>query len=86
LPEPFAPAVRVIHELLLPAVHAQPAVAVTATVPVVALDVTDRLVGAIDGVEHAGENEKLFEVVLATDPPGPYAATRASNSRPGVGS
>ena len=39
LPLPLAPAVTVIHAALLVAVHAQPAPAVTVTVPLVATDV-----------------------------------------------
>jgi hypothetical protein len=35
-PVPFAPEVMAIHDSLLVAVHAQPALAVTATVPLVA--------------------------------------------------
>lgn len=86
LPDPFAPAVTVIQALLLAAVHAHPDVAVTATDPVVAADVIERLVGEIDGVAQAGEYENEFETALWIDPPGPLAATRASNKRPGVGS
>jgi len=39
LPLPLAPPVSVIHAALLDAVHAQPAPAVTVTVPLVATDV-----------------------------------------------
>ena len=39
LPLPLAPPVNVIHEALLVAAHAQPAPAVTVTVPLVATDV-----------------------------------------------
>src|SRR5262245_41285166 len=83
---PLVAPVSVIQLALLAAVQEQPVVAVTDTVPVSALDVTDRLVGVIDGGEHAGEKEKLLETALAVAPPGPTAFTRASNMRPGVGS
>jgi hypothetical protein len=45
---PVAPDVMVIHEALLAAVHAQPAPAVTVTVPVVAAAPTLWLGGAIE--------------------------------------
>jgi hypothetical protein len=44
-PLPDAPAVTVIQELLLTAVHAHPVVPVTVTVYELALDVADTLVG-----------------------------------------
>ena len=86
LPMPLVAPVSVIQPLLLAADHEHPAVAVTPTLPVARADVTDRFVGLIEGVEHAGENEKLFDAVLSVLPPGPIAVTRASNMRPGVGS
>jgi hypothetical protein len=86
LPMPLVMPVSVIQELLLTAVHEQPVVAVSATVPVAAADVMLRLVGAIVGGEHAGENENPFDTALGVVPPGPTALTRASNIRPGVGS
>jgi hypothetical protein len=85
LPMPFVAPVSVIHDVLDTADHEHPVVAVTDTLPVVAACVIDRFVGEIDGVEQAGENEKLFEIVLGVVPPGPTALTRASNTRPGVG-
>jgi hypothetical protein len=48
LPVPFAPDVIVTHEALLVAVHAQPAPAVTVTVPVLAAAPTSWLDGAIE--------------------------------------
>ena len=50
MPLPVAPAVIVIHDALLVAVHAQPAAAVTLTVPVAAAEVVSvRDVGEIVG-------------------------------------
>jgi hypothetical protein len=86
LPIPLVAPVSVIHVELLAAAQPHPVVDVTDTLPVVAALDTDRLVGEIDGVAHAGENEKLFETVLFPAPPGPVADTRASKRRPGVGS
>jgi hypothetical protein len=69
--------VRVIHDALLTAVHAQPLGSVSATIPVVADCETDRLVGEMAGVQF-GEKAKVFETELAVVPPGPMADTRAS--------
>lgn len=84
LPEPLDPLETAIHEALLAAVHAQPVPAVTVTLPVVAVAATDRFDGEIDG-EQGTEYENAFDSVLAFDPPGPTAVTRASNVTPGVG-
>ena len=53
LPLPAAPALIVIQVSLLVAVHAQPVVAVTATLPVPAADVTFADAGAIVSVQGA---------------------------------
>ena len=53
LPLPVAPALTVIQVALLVAVHAQPVLAVTATLPVLALDVTLADAGEIVGVQGA---------------------------------
>ena len=76
-PEPLAPLVTVSQEALLTAVHAHPAAAVTAMLPVPAADVSDWLVGLIEG-SHGAENENWFETALAVEPPDPTADTRAS--------
>lgn len=47
-PVPLAPEVTVIHGTPLTAVHAHSAVVVTATLPVRALELVDRLVGEIE--------------------------------------
>jgi hypothetical protein len=54
LPDPLAPAVTVIHETLLDAVHAHPEPAVTVIVPVVAVEPIDVLTGEIVKVQGAG--------------------------------
>jgi hypothetical protein len=85
LPAPLAPAVTVIHEVLLTAVHVQPAPAVTVRSLLVDADApTDGLVGVtpyMQGTLH----EKLFDAVLLDVPPGPTAATSAKYVRPGCG-
>jgi hypothetical protein len=48
LPLPLLPAVIVIHAALLVAVHAQPVPAVTVTLPLLAVEVYDALVGEIE--------------------------------------
>lgn len=78
VPEPEAPDVRLIQELLLAAVHAQPAAAVTALLPEPADAITDWLAGEIEGVPHVGVNENVLDRAAALVPPGPTAATRAS--------
>jgi hypothetical protein len=85
LPVPEVAPVSVIHDALLDADQVQPVPAVTETLPVVALCATDLLVGEIDD-EHTELNEKVLEMVLLVEPPGPTAATRASKLTPGVGS
>ena len=52
-PLPLAPAVTVIHASLLVAVHAQPVPAVTATVPVLAAEVTFADAGEMVDVQGA---------------------------------
>jgi hypothetical protein len=51
LPDPLAPPVIVTHATALVAVHAQPAAAVTATLPVDAVAATEALVGATLNVQ-----------------------------------
>jgi hypothetical protein len=65
LPLPVAPAVMVIHEALLAAVHAQPAAAVTLTVPVAAAAV----VSVLDVGEIVGEQVTPDCVTVNVAPP-----------------
>ena len=76
LPLPLAPAVMVIQDALLVAFQVHPLPAVTVVLPVPPPDPTVWEVGEIDGA-HAWY-VKVFEVVLAVEPPGPTADTRAS--------
>jgi hypothetical protein len=69
--------VIVIQETALVADHVQPAMPVTATVPVDAPPLTETLVGEIDEL-HGDENENVLDSVLRPTPAGPTAATRAS--------
>jgi len=84
LPVPLVAPVSVNHAAFDTADQVHPVPAVTPTLPVpppAPTDCPDALrVGA-----HAPWNEKLFEAVLAVDPPGPTAVTRASYTTPGVG-
>ena len=78
LPLPLAPPVTVSQDvLLLTAVHAHPVAAVTPTLPVAVPAPTDCPVELSDGT-HPPWNVKLFDKVLAVEPPGPIAVTRAS--------
>ena len=66
LPLPEAPLVTVIHDAALPAVQAQPAAAVTDTVPVRFPDVTDRLAGEIVNVQPAAcEIENVCPAIVS---------------------
>jgi hypothetical protein len=76
-PLPLAPDVIVIHVALSVAVHAQPAGAVTAMVPVPAAAVTLAEAGAIVGA-HGALNANVFERALGALPPGPTADTTDS--------
>ena len=76
-PDPDAPAVTVIHELLLTAVHAQVEPVVMAVVPVPPAAVTDWLLGDIDGVQEA-VNENVLDRAVRLLPPGPMASMRVS--------
>ena len=76
LPLPLAPAVTVIQDALLVAFQVHPLPAVTVVLPVPPPDPTVWEVGEIDGAHAWYVN--VFEVVLAVDPPGPTADTRAS--------
>ena len=78
LPDPLAPPVTVIHDVLLCAVQAQPAPAVTDTVALPAVWAAVRDTGAIAGVHGGGANENWFDGLLSAAPPGPVAVTRAS--------
>jgi hypothetical protein len=71
------PAVIVIHETLLTAVHPHPVAADTVTLPVVLDCEIDRLTGEIVGAQVT-EYANVFDVVLALAPPGPIAVTRPS--------
>ena len=84
MPEPEAPLVTVIQAALLVAVHEQPVVADTETVPVVAPAARDRVLGVMLAV-HCVVKMNWFDGVLAPDPDGPTAATRASYRMPGTG-
>jgi len=84
LPVPLAPAVTVIQDTLLVAVHAQPAVAVTVTVadppPAAALaDVGDA------EYAHGAVNAKVLDWALGVLPPGPTDATSDTYMVPGTG-
>jgi hypothetical protein len=83
LPVPLVAPVSVIHDALLAADQAHPAATVRPTLPVPPPDTTDWLVGESVGAQ-GGVNEKPFETVLAVEPPGPMAVTRASKTVPGV--
>lgn len=72
-----------IHPALLAAFQPQPVPALTATEPVTALALTERLDGEIPGAQGT-VNENPFDAVLAVTPPGPTAVTRASYVTPGV--
>ena len=76
-PEPAAPDVIVIQAALLTALHAQPALAVTPTVPEPPAAATDWDVALIVGA-HGDENVNVFETALGVLPPGPTAETRDS--------
>ena len=78
LPDPLPPPVSVIQDALLCAVQAQPAPAVTDTVPLPASCPAVRAEGAIVGEHGAGANENWFDGLLLAAPPGPMAVTRAS--------
>jgi len=86
LPAPLAPAVTVIHAVLLTAVHMQPAPAVTVTLLLVEADApTEGFVGVtpyVQGTLH----ENGFDSALLDVPPGPTAVTSATYVRPGCGS
>lgn len=84
LPLPAAPEVTVNQPESLAAVHAQPAVADTITVPVVDEGPTDTLTGARDA-PHWAVKTNVFEGVLVDPPSGPMATTRASCTTPGAG-
>jgi hypothetical protein len=77
-PDPDAPAVTVIHELLLAAVHAHPATAFTVLLALPAVALTDWLAGEIVGVVHVGVNANVLDRTAALFPPGPTAATSTS--------
>jgi hypothetical protein len=83
-PVPLVAPVSVIQLAFDRADQAQPAPAVTPTLPVVPPEPTDRPVEFSDGA-HAAWNENPFDRELAVEPPGPIAVTRASNTTPGVG-
>ena len=84
LPVPAAPDVTVNQLESLAAVHAQPGVADTMTVPFVADGPTDTLTGANEA-PHCAVKTNVFEGVLADPPSGPIATTRASCTTPGAG-
>jgi hypothetical protein len=75
LPVPVAPALMVIQPALLVAL--QPHAAVTATVPLPAVDVMFADAGEMVGV-HGGVKLNVFDRALALLPPGPTAATTTS--------
>jgi hypothetical protein len=83
-PLPLVAPVRVIQLAFETPDHAQPAPAVTPTLPVAPPEPTDCPVELIEGA-HAALNEKPFDTVLLVVPPGPIAATRASKTTVGVG-
>jgi hypothetical protein len=80
---PVAPAVTVIHEALLTAVHVQPVPAVTVVLPAPPAAAIDWLAGEIVG-EQGTEKENVFDGRLVDDPPGPLADTRPSYITPPV--
>jgi hypothetical protein len=82
-PDPAAPAVTVIHEALLTAVHAHPVPALTVVLPVPPAAEIDRLAGDIVGA-HGALNANVFDRALGALPPGPTAATIVSYTTPGV--
>jgi hypothetical protein len=90
LPVSLAPAVTVIQELLLTAVHAHVLPAVTVALPVPPAATTDWLVGDTDGAHvTGGVNANVLERVPPLLPPGPTACTSTSYVTPvsrGVGS
>ncbi len=67
----------VSQDVLLEAVHVQPAGVVTVTLPEPALDAAAREVDE-RAVEQGTEYWNWFEARLVVVPPGPDAATRAS--------
>jgi hypothetical protein len=77
LPVPAAPALIVIQETLLVAVHAQPVPAETAADPVKPVAATFDDAGETVG-EQVTLNANVFERSLAALPPGPMAVTWAS--------
>ena len=84
LPVPLAPDVIVIHDALLTAVHPQPLLAVTATLPDPPLDPKLCNVGDAEYVQ-AAVKPKVLDSALAALPPGPTAATSATYTVPGTG-
>jgi hypothetical protein len=84
LPAPAAPDVTVNQLESLAAVHAQPGVADTTTVPFVAAGPTDTLTGANEA-PHCAVKTNVFEGVLVAAPFCPIATTRASCTTPGAG-
>jgi hypothetical protein len=77
-PEPNAPAVTMIHETLLTAVHEQPAPAVTVVLPVPPAAAIDCDEGEIVGVHADALKANVLERVLTALPFGPRASTTAS--------
>ena len=84
LPLPLDPAVMVSHEALLDAVQLQPALVVTATLPVVAAAGTDAFSGEIAN-EHPGVWEMVIVWPATTalpDREGPVVAAAANVTVP----
>jgi hypothetical protein len=77
LPTPDAPEVTDSQLAPLDAVHGHEAPTVSATEPVLAPAPTDVEPAASDGVQLP-ERANVFDGVLAVEPPGPIAVTRAS--------
>ena len=84
LPLPLVAPLSVTQPALETADHVHPVPAVTPTLPVAAPEPTDCPVALSEG-EQAPWNENPFDSVLAVEPPGPTAETRASKTTPGVG-
>ena len=71
-PLPVAPAVTVIHDALLEAVHAQPVPTMTEALPLPPAATTDKPVG--ETVATQGDvNANVLETMLVADPDGPIA-------------
>lgn len=76
-PVPAAPAVTVIQEALLEAVHAHPVPAVTEALPLPPAATTERPVGETAGTQP-DVNAKVLETRLVADPDAPIVWMRAS--------